>query len=301
MKLFALRHDGTRFVGIDDGRGMIDLTRAVALHAVESGLPGEPPITSIDDIIASGRCTVAYLGTVLETVARLGIRSDVAIPASAEVTAPLAPGKIIALGQNYREHARELGDTIPDRPVLFGKWPSVAIGPGEPIVIPPGIGRVDHEAELALVIGRTARNIRPGDARAHICGYTCLNDVTARGMQFADRAKSLPWMVAKNYETFCPMGPCVLVADAPDTPEIFDIRGMVNGEVRQHGSTADFIFDIPGVIAYISEILALHPGDVITTGTPSGVGPIVPGDRVEITCEHIGTLTNPVVAADPGP
>ena len=211
--------------------------------------------------------------------------------------APIYPGKIIALGNNYREHVKELNHTIPDKPVLFGKWPSTVIGHNEPIVKPPHIGRMDYEAELALVIGHRAKNVPAGKAMEYVAGYTCMNDVTARDIQSNDISRKLPWMQSKNFDTFAPMGPCVLIAEAVKEPVAIDVQSRVNGKQKQNGNTMDFIFDIPTIIEYISGIMALEPGDVITTGTPVGVGALEPGDIVEITCSGIGTLSNPVVAS----
>lgn len=207
---------------------------------------------------------------------------------------PFRPGKIVAVGRNYRAHAEELGNRPPAEPILFGKEPSICIGPDEPIAIDPAMGRVDHEGELAVVMGRAARNIAPEAVRACVAGYTLLNDVTARDVQAAAKKKGLPWFLAKNQDTFCPLGPVVVPADAVAWPPALDLSVRVNGEVRQTGNTGDMIFQLPELIAYITRHLPLAPGDVIATGTPEGVSPIRPGDVVEVVCPEIGALRNPV-------
>jgi 2-keto-4-pentenoate hydratase/2-oxohepta-3-ene-1,7-dioic acid hydratase in catechol pathway len=154
---------------------------------------------------------------------------------------------------------------------------------------------MDYEAELAVIIGRRAKNVKAAEAMDYVFGYTCLNDVTARDIQREDLSRSLPWMPSKNFDTFSPMGPCVLLAKAVKEPVAIDVQSHVNGVLKQNGNTRDFIFDIPTVIEYISSIMTIEAGDVISTGTPVGVGPIVPGETVDITCSGIGTLTNSVV------
>ena len=153
---------------------------------------------------------------------------------------------------------------------------------------------MSYEAELAFIIGRQAKNVLSPEAMNYIAGYTCLNDVTARDMQRNDLPQGLPWMPSKNFDTFTPMGPCVLLAGMVKSPVEIGVQCRINGELRQDGNTRDFIFDIPTIIEYISKIMTLEPGDVITTGTPEGVGALENGDVVEITCENIGTLSNPV-------
>ena len=234
----------------------------------------------------------------MEAVDAHGLIGDLIVSGEYDVNPPVYPGKIIALGQNYIDHVREMDHAVPDEPVLFGKWSSCVIGHGNPIMKPAWAGRMDYEAELAVVIGRDAWQVTPEDAMAYVAGYTCLNDVTARDMQARHMAASLPWMLSKNFETAAPLGPCLLLREAVAEPVAISVQARVNGELVQDGNTADFIFDIPAVIAYISTIMKLETGDVITTGTPKGVGPIEPGDVVEITCGGVGTLSNPVVALE---
>ncbi len=203
---------------------------------------------------------------------------------------PVAPGKIIAVGLNYADHVAESpGRPLPESPVIFMKPSSSLIGHGDQIVLPPGAEPVHHEAELAIVIGRRARLVRRADAYDYILGLTCANDVSARNFQRQDGQ----WVRAKGFDTFCPLGPCITTGLRAEN---LAIEGRVNGQVRQSSNTRHLIFDLPFLIEFISGVMTLFPGDVIITGTPAGVGPIVPGDTVEVIIEGIGTLTNPVIA-----
>jgi 2-keto-4-pentenoate hydratase/2-oxohepta-3-ene-1,7-dioic acid hydratase in catechol pathway len=202
------------------------------------------------------------------------------------------PGKIICVGRNYAAHARELGNEVPQRPLLFFKPPSAVIADGEAIRLPVASQRVDHEAEIALIIGRRAHRLAPDTAMAHVTGIACANDVSARDLQQLDGQ----WARAKGFDTFCPLGEIVRDGFAWDDLEIV---GRVNGEVRQHGHVRDLIFGFPVLIAYISAIMTLEPGDVILTGTPEGVGPLAPGDVVQVEIPGVATLSNPVVTDDP--
>jgi 5-oxopent-3-ene-1,2,5-tricarboxylate decarboxylase/2-hydroxyhepta-2,4-diene-1,7-dioate isomerase len=213
--------------------------------------------------------------------------------------APLPrPKRILAIGRNYSEHAKELGNEAPDEPIVFQKASSSVIGPGQPIVIPPHRGRVDFEGELAVVIGREGQNVSEAEAMSFVAGYTLINDVTARDEQKRAQARNLPWFLSKSHDTFCPMGPCFVTADEIKDPHALQLTTSVNGEIKQQASTSEMLFSIPKLIAYLSQQMALEPGDVIPTGTPPGVGPLHPGDTVEVYIPEIGTLTNPVIGED---
>ena len=213
--------------------------------------------------------------------------------------APLPrPNRIFGIGRNYKEHAEELGNSVPDQPIVFVKTANTTIGPDRPIIIPAGIGRVDFEGELAVVIGRAGKNISETEAMTHVAGYTIYNDVTARDEQKRLQSRSLPWYLAKNHDTFGPMGPCLVTPDEIKNPASLKIVTRVNDEVKQEGSLSDLLFSIPKLIAFLSSRIALEPGDVIATGTPPGVGPIKPGDTVEVEISEIGILSNPVVAEE---
>ena len=202
---------------------------------------------------------------------------------------PVRPSKIVCVGRNYREHAAELGHDVPKEPLIFLKATSALLSPGATIRRPKLSARVDHEGELGVVIGKTCyQPAADADIRPYVLGYTCVNDVTARDLQNKDGQ----WSRAKGFDTFCPVGP--LVTDEIDPWAGVGVETWVNGELRQQGNTRDFIFALDTVIRYIAQAMTLFPGDLIATGTPSGVGPLVAGDVVEVRVEGAGTLRNPV-------
>jgi 2-keto-4-pentenoate hydratase/2-oxohepta-3-ene-1,7-dioic acid hydratase in catechol pathway len=209
------------------------------------------------------------------------------------------PQKIVCIGLNYRDHAEEQGTELPAAPLLFAKWPNTLIGPGEPIVIPPITKQVDYEAELGVVIGERVRRASVENALEAVAGFLCLNDVSARDLQFSDGQ----WVRGKSLDTFCPVGPeLVPAADVPD-PQALAIRAVVNGEALQDSHTSNMIFTIAEIVAHVSRAITLEPGDLIATGTPAGVGAfreppvwLEPGDEVTIEIEGVGALTNPVRA-----
>jgi 2-keto-4-pentenoate hydratase/2-oxohepta-3-ene-1,7-dioic acid hydratase in catechol pathway len=204
------------------------------------------------------------------------------------------PGKIVCLGLNYAEHAKEGGRNVPEEPIFFEKATSAVIAHNEPVIYPEGLGRIDPEPELAVVIGRRATRVPEDDASQCIAGYTILNDVTARDMQAKDMQNRQPWYRSKSIDTFCPIGPWIVTADELDPLAPLRIELRVNGEKRVEGTTADLIFKIPELISRISSLIALNPGDVISTGTPAGIAPVYPNDVMEIEIESIGVLRNPV-------
>lgn len=205
-----------------------------------------------------------------------------------------AEPKIICVGLNYRDHAEEGGQALPPAPLLFGKFANTLCGDGDTVVLPHGVGHVDAEAELAVVMGRTAKNIAQDDAFEYVAGYCCANDVSARDAQDGDGQ----WFRAKGYDTFCPVGPEIVALDDPSDLRIVQ---RLNGEILQNSSTASLIFDVPTLISYISRVVTLEPGDLVLTGTPEGVGvlrdpkvALSNGDVVEVEIEGIGKLRNPV-------
>lgn len=199
------------------------------------------------------------------------------------------PTKIICVGRNYAAHARELGNAVPDRPLLFLKPPSARIGDGEAIVLPADSRRVEHEGEIAVIIGRRARDVSEAEALAAVAAYAPLNDVTARDLQRLDDQ----WTRAKGFDTFCPVGP--YVAAERDWRSL-EVICRVNGELRQHGRASEMTFGIPMLVSYISRIMTLEPGDIIATGTPEGVGPLEPGDTVEVELLGLANVRSPVIA-----
>lgn len=211
---------------------------------------------------------------------------------SLRLLAPVTPSKVVAIGRNYAAHAAELGNDVPVRPLLFLKAPSGIVGPGDPIFLPPDSVRVEHEAELAVVIGRRCRHARPDQALSFVAGYTVLNDVTARDLQRADGQ----FARAKGFDSFCPIGPWVETSLSPEDLRVWCRVNRPDGrsELRQDGRTTDMVFGIEALIVAVSRVMTLEVGDVIATGTPEGVGPLLDGDRVVVGVEGIGELRNPV-------
>jgi 2-keto-4-pentenoate hydratase/2-oxohepta-3-ene-1,7-dioic acid hydratase in catechol pathway len=212
------------------------------------------------------------------------------------------PQKIICVGLNYVDHAAEGSQQIPERPLLFAKWPNTLIGAREPIVLPSISAKVDYEGELAAVIGTRARGLGVDDALDAVAGYLCANDVSARDLQFADRQ----WVRGKSLDTFCPIGPALVPASEIPDPQALRLKTILNGEVVQEAPTSDMIFSVAQIVAFVSEAITLEPGDLILTGTPAGVGIfrdpellLQPGDEVTVEIEGLGTLTNPVRTSGP--
>jgi 2-keto-4-pentenoate hydratase/2-oxohepta-3-ene-1,7-dioic acid hydratase in catechol pathway len=204
--------------------------------------------------------------------------------------APVSPSKIVCIGLNYKDHAIEMGKALPEEPLMFLKPSTAVVGPGAPIRLPEWAGRVDHEAEVGLVIKKVTRGVKAARASEHILGLTCVNDVTARELQ----KKDVQYARSKGFDTFGPIGPCIAVGlEGRD----LEVKSYVNGDLRQHSRTRELIFTIPEIIEFVSAVMTLLPGDVIATGTPARVGPLKAGDSVTVHVEGVGALTNPVVAA----
>jgi 2-keto-4-pentenoate hydratase/2-oxohepta-3-ene-1,7-dioic acid hydratase in catechol pathway len=261
----------------------------------------EGPAFGLVEPVAGRECITRILASVAEGAlpgdAR-GSRAMDPIPLEAaeaggeamRLLAPVRPSKIVCVGRNYREHAKELGNEPPTQLLIFLKPPSSILAPGQPIRLPRVSARVDHEGEVGVVIGRTCRRLADDQhARYFIRGYTCVNDVTARDLQ----PKDGQWTRAKGFDTFCPAGPVVTSDLDLDAGVALETR--VNGELRQQGTTRDFLFSLDAIIRYISGVMTLLPGDLIATGTPAGVGPLHAGDVVEVSVAGVGTLRNPVV------
>jgi 2-keto-4-pentenoate hydratase/2-oxohepta-3-ene-1,7-dioic acid hydratase in catechol pathway len=256
------------------------------VHSLADWPGGDPSYTEIG--------SVGYRRRVDEAI-EAGSLTEVESPS---LLAPVeAPGKIVCAGLNYRDHAEEQDEEIPERPLLFGKAPTAVTNPGDPIVHPDGIEQVDYEVELGVVMGATASSLDPDEVRDHVAGYTAVNDVSARDAQFDDGQ----FFRGKSYDTFAPMGPTLVAGDGFD-PNGVDVACRLNGETKQASNTEQFIFDVDELVAYVSDAMTLRPGDVISTGTPGGVGIfqdppelMEPGDVVEVEIEGIGTLENPVV------
>jgi 2-keto-4-pentenoate hydratase/2-oxohepta-3-ene-1,7-dioic acid hydratase in catechol pathway len=222
-----------------------------------------------------------------EAIRLTGVRYPLA---DVRLLAPVLPSKVVAIGRNYADHAAELGNEVPDDPIIFLKPSTAVVGPRDPIVYPTQLSeRVDFEGELAVVIGRLCRQVPPERVGEVIFGYTCANDVTARDLQ----AKDGQWARAKGFDTFCPLGPWIETDVDPDDLELTTI---VNGEIRQNSRTSLLLHNVTALVAYVTAVMTLLPGDVLLTGTPAGVGPLKDGDEVSVTIESIGTLTNGVTS-----
>lgn len=233
--------------------------------------------------IADGDRIVRYSGS---EATSLGTPTNDSIAlAAADLLAPVVPPKIVAVGRNYAEHAKELGNEAPSEPIIFLKPPTAVLPPNGTIIRPPQSQRVDFEGELAIVISKTARNVKRADWRGVVLGFTCANDVTARDLQ----KKDVQFTRGKSFDTFCPLGPCI---ETDLDPAALSLRTSVNGQTKQDGNTRDMVFDCAFIIEFITSVMTLQAGDVILTGTPAGVGPLVAGDHVEVEIEGIGTLRN---------
>ena len=309
MKLYTFEFAGQRRIGAEREGQLVDLQAAhTAWLASGDGEPGVPPLPS--DMLAflkAGEAAMRAAGQALAFVAEAG-----AAPHQERMTyafdevrllAPIPrPGKILCAGINYRGHLEENpGAQLPESPFFFSKLPSVVIGPGEPIVHPRMTSQLDYEVELAVVIGQAMRHVPEPEVMEHIAGYTILHDVSARDIQFKDHQITL----GKNFDTFAPMGPCLVTRDELPDPGNLRLRTWVNGQLMQDSTTADWVFPLPRLLSFLSQVMTLEPGDVVSTGTPAGVGvfrqpPIFlhPGDVVILEIESIGRLENPVVAEE---
>lgn len=215
---------------------------------------------------------------------------EVIPPTGHYLLAPVVPSKIVAVGLNYKDHAAEQNKPLPVEPMIFIKPSTAVIGPDESIVLPQGAGRIDHEAEVGVVISQRAWHVQEDEAHRYVLGITCVNDVTARELQ----VKDTQYTRAKGFDTFAPVGPCIAQGLDYLSPQGLAVEGWVNDEKRQASSTKELIFPIPRLIAFISSVMTLLPGDIISTGTPAGIGPLKAGDTVKIKVEGVGELTNPV-------
>jgi 2-keto-4-pentenoate hydratase/2-oxohepta-3-ene-1,7-dioic acid hydratase in catechol pathway len=296
MKVVQFESESGRGVGLLERDRVLNFTRAHALWCVARAERARFAGNSILQMLRLGLFTVDTFRAVRSFAAEHGLLEELTV-ADAKLLAPITrPPRIVALGLNYAAHARETGKEPPKEPIFFIKASTAVIGPEDQVVCPRGVGRIDHEVELAVVIGRGGRRIPRARAMEHVAGYTILNDVTARDMQSRDMAASRPWFLSKSFDTFAPMGPCITLPDEIDDPGTLSLSLSVNGKVRQRSNTRDLIFSVPEIIHRLSRYITLEPGDVIATGTPPGISPIQPGDVMEAQVERIGVLRNPVVA-----
>ena len=283
MKIGYFSSNGTDFVGAVFGERVFNLSEAASRTR-------KPVLSDLSSILRQERFDVTHFAELYnrerdrqECWHRLENLSFLPL---------LRPGKIICLGLNYVEHAREGNVPIPEEPVYFEKAVSSIIAHDQPVIYPPRLGRIDPEIELAFVIGKRARGVMEAEARAFIAGYTILNDVTARDLQRKDIVNRHPWYRSKSLDTFCPVGPWMVTADEIDPQEALMIQLRVNGEVRQNSSTRYLVFNVPILLCRISELITLELGDIVSTGTPEGIAPVYPGDVMEAEIEKIGILRN---------
>lgn len=282
-------------VGIRTGTKWINYGKAErVMYLLRHGVVAAGTDT-VEDLLLRGQFETDLFGEVLTFIRRAHLEKYVAVSPGARMTAPLrSPRKIIALGFNYALHAKEAVVAAPEEPIIFMKAGSSVIGPGETIRLPRGMGRMDHEVELAVVIGRKASGVSEKEAWACVAGYTICNDISARDVQTADLEKKHPWFRSKSFDTFTPLGPWIVTADELRPPVHVGLECRVNGKLRQKANTRDLIFGIAQIIAWVSRHITLFPGDVISTGTPSGIGPVTGGDVISCMIEGIGELRNPV-------
>lgn len=299
MKLVSYcRRDDVECIGVwrDDLGGPYDLSRALALYSIATNESTCYADTMLD-LLDAGGCDPHFLREIDEFVQKTGLIEYLSDAGDFKLLAPIPrPRAIYALGRNYPAHARESGVDVPEEPIVFAKAPTSVIGHEDDVVYKKWLTRVDPEAELAVVIGKQGSNIPVEQAPDYIAGYTCLNDVTARDIQKKDLANAHPWLRSKGIDTFCPMGPWLVLTDEIRLPLDLDIELRVNGEVRQKDNTRSMTFDVPYLISWISRFHTLYPGDVISTGTPEGMKPVFPGDVMEVEVEGIGVLRNRVVS-----
>jgi 2-keto-4-pentenoate hydratase/2-oxohepta-3-ene-1,7-dioic acid hydratase in catechol pathway len=295
MKAACVDLEGNPVVALELGDRWINASHAWLDYNRHVEGAEATPLRDVGDFIRAGLMTRSAYRRITEFTQRHGRVEDYVLPPGLPFRQPLVPGKVLATGRNYAAHAAELGNAIPEEPLFFDKFPSTCIGPEEPIVLPMWAGMVSYEGEITIVIGKSGRNIPEEGAQEYVAGYTLLNDMTARDLQDEDKKKGYPWTRAKNFDTFCPFGPTVVYRDCFSWPLVTDIESRLNGELRQQSSTSYFLFSVARVVSYISRYVTLHPGDLIATGTPEGVGAVKPGDLVEISNSLIGTLRNPVV------
>ncbi|MDZ7333138.1 MAG: fumarylacetoacetate hydrolase family protein [candidate division KSB1 bacterium] len=298
MKLFSfLNKDQLVRIGIElDGR-KYDFSRIWEMFKDIRGKHHFPELSFLQVMIELELFNKENITEVIKTVSDLRPLDDLRIQAPIRFDVPIArPQKIICLGRNYRKHAEEFKNPVPKEPIIFAKMPSSLLAHEGTILLPKNVGRVDHEGELAVVIGKSGKYISESRAYEFVAGYTIVNDVTARELQIKDIENKLPWMRSKSFDTFCPIGPYLVPHGVIDNPHQLELTVTVNGAVRQKSNTSQFIFKVPEIIQFISRHLTLSPGDIIATGTPEGVAELKPGDVVIVEIDQIGRLQNYVAA-----
>ncbi len=297
MRAFSyLTTKGQPRIGVEVDGKRLDFTYIWQIFKELKSSPQTPDYYFLQIMIEMENFSNSVITEVLDEIKQFRTLDDLVIKGDVRFDVPISrPSKIICLGRNYVAHAEEWKSKVPEKPMFFSKFPSSLLPVDGDIRIPEGIGRVDHEIELAVVIGKHAKYVKQEKAMEYVAGYAIANDVTARAMQGDCIKKGHPWSLPKGMDTFLPMGPFLVPADAIEDPHNLDLELRVNGEIRQKANTKDMVFKIPELIEYITQYISLEPGDVICTGTPEGTLPIEPGDRIEATIQGLGLLTNNVV------
>ncbi len=293
MKIARFMIGGRPTVAVDGGEGFVDYGAVLEARGMGAEITSSNPERRLIRMINRGTLDEEFIAEQLNWARAYGGKWRVNVEGLTPLL-PLRPCKILCVARNWESHARERGHRLPDRPVYFAKTENSALGPGMSILIPDGVGRVDHEGELGVVIGRRGRRVKAEDAERHIIGYTLINDVTARDLQHQLSRRSWPWFAAKSMDTFAPLGPFIVSRREAEPLTGKRIRVTVNGELRQDGALDDMHWKVPDLIEEISRYITLEPGDVIATGTPSGTGPLEPGDEVKVSIDGIGELVNRV-------
>lgn len=297
LKLFSFKNDQNETrIGVSMENGSFDLTEAFGIYQHAKRI--DPPVVFafLQVLVEMGYCSKESVNSIFADSWVKSKIESIRLPEDIVFDHPIPmPSKIVAIGRNYRKHIKELDHKVPDEPIFFCKASTCLIPHEAEIIIPEWLdSRVDHEAELGLVIGKHCKDVSESEAMDYVAGYTIVNDVTARTIQKSDLSEGNPWFRSKSMDTFCPVGPYVVPADAIEDAQNLSITLSVNDTVRQDGNTADMIFPIPKLVAAVSKYMTLNPGDIIATGTPDGVGPIQSGDTIKITIDQIGTLINTV-------
>ncbi len=294
MYLGTSKRDGKTFVVLKEGDKFVDFSMAWFAYQVVVEKKKNPLYaSSLDDFLKESFTTL--VSNVYQFIKERKLLDFYYLRNEPHFIQPiLRPSKIICLARNYGEHAKEANMTIPKEPVFFSKAPSALIGPNEEIIARKDWGRIDPEAELAVVIGKVCKECSEDEAFKYIAGFTIFNDVTARDIQSKDISQKEPWFRSKSFDTFAPMGPYIVTLESIEDPQNLQIKLSVNGEIRQNANTKEMLFDIPYLISYISKHLTLLPGDIIATGTPKGIAPLGNGDSIEIEIENIGILKNTI-------
>lgn len=296
MKAFSFKTDkGALQIGVEFENALYNFSWAWEIYKEIKNQGRGPSLNFLQVMVEADFFNLETFQEVLSTLKEVRPLSDLQLSGNFTFLPPInRPQKILCVGRSYKAHAEEFANEVPAEPIFFSKAPSALISHNESIRIPPGVGRVDFEGELAVVISKRAQQISESKAFDFIAGYSILNDVTARELQQSDFKEGRPWFRSKSFDTFCPFGPFLLAKDAIENYRDLEIEVTVNGARKQHASISEMIFSVEKIVAYISKFCTLQPGDVIATGTPAGVGQLNAGDSVECKISHIGTLKNTV-------